>query len=129
MHALIHTPAEGASRGWMLAATVLRVAVAAFFVMMAVKNLAGDEAMAADFRRWGYPDAFRQAVAGLQIVGAVLLLIPPVAFLGAVLLAGVLVGAVVTHAVHDPPAALASPLVFLVLVASSTWTLRPPLLR
>ena len=129
MHALIHTPIEGASRGWMLAATVLRLAVAAFFVLMAAKNLAGDEAMVADFRRWGYADGFRQAVAGLQIVGAVLLTIPSVAFLGGVLLVGVLCGAVFTHALHDPPAALTSPVVFLALVGLATWPLRPPLLR
>lgn len=129
MHALIHSPVEGASRGWMLAATVLRLAVAAFFLFMAVKNLTGDEAMLADFRRWGYADGFRQVVAVMQLIGAVLLVIPPVAFLGGVVLVGVLCGAVVTHAVHDPPAALASPLAFVLLVALSTWSLRPPLLR
>ncbi len=116
-------------RGWGLGAFVLRVLVAAFFVMMALKNLSGDATMVADFRRWGYSDGFRQLTAWMQIMGAVLLLLPSASFVGGVFLGGVLLGAIVTHAVHDPPMAALSPLVFLVLVSVSVVSRRPDILR
>lgn len=105
----------------------LRVLLAAFFVYVAARNLNGDEAMAADFERWGYAVWFRKLTAYLQLLGAVALLIPApgAAFAGSVLLACILVGATATHLLFDPPAAALSPLVFLVLVSVLLWAHRP----
>jgi hypothetical protein len=55
--------------------------------------------------------------------------VPAVTWLGAGLLACILVGAVVTHVRFDPPAAAASPLVFLALVAVILVAYRPLALR
>ena len=112
-----------------LALTGLRWLLAAFFVFMAWRNLSGDPALAEDFRRWGYSDGFRQLTAVLQIAGALVLLVPAVSWLGAGLLACILVGAVVTHARFDPLAAVVSPLVFLALVAVLLVAYRPVALR
>ena len=103
--------------------------IAAFFVFMAAKNLSGDQQMASDFARWGYPSWFRTATAVMQIAGALLLLVPGATIAGALVLVGVLLGATVTHALHDPPAAMASPLVFLAVLVVAVWPLRPALLR
>ena len=119
---LFSTP--GLSGPTLVGANVVRFLLVAFFVMVAAKNLMGDTQMASDFTRWGYSAGFRQFTAMLQIVGALLLLFPGTAFFGAALLTGVLLGALGTHLLHDPPAALVSPAVFLVLVAH-----RPPMLR
>lgn len=108
---------------------VLRVLLAAFFVYLAVKNLAGDPRMAEDFRRWSYGDGFRVAVAVAQLAGAVALLVPPLAFAGALGLAVLLLGAVVTHLRHDPPAAAVPALACLLLLLPIVWAARPPLLR
>jgi len=94
----------------------LRYLLAAFFAFMAFKNLAGDEAMAADFQRWGYPGWFRITTAVLQLAGGVALLSTRTTFPGALLLACILLGAAVTHWRFDPASQLASPLVFLALV-------------
>jgi len=104
---------------------VLRLLLAAFFLFMAGKNLAGDQTMAADFARWGYPDAFRVFTAVLQVVGALLLLIPVTAFAGSVLLFFVLLGAVATHLRHDPAATLASPVVALLVLLPVLLAHRP----
>lgn len=117
------------SRGLATTSLVLRALLALFFVFMAAKNLSGDAQMASDFARWGYPAWFRVATAVLQVAGAVLLFVPGTTILGALLLGGVLVGATVTHLLHDPPAAMASPLVFLALLTAAVWPLRPALLR
>jgi hypothetical protein len=76
---------------------VLRVLVAAFFVFLAGRNLSGDAQMAADFQRWGYADWFRTATALVQMLGALALLVPATRPLGALLLLGVLFGAIATH--------------------------------
>jgi len=107
----------------------LRVLLAAFFLVMAARNLLGDAALAADFQRWGYSGAFRVATALLQIAGALALLLPATSFYGAALLAAVMVGAIVTHLAHDPPATAVSALVFLVLAGFVAFATRPPLLR
>lgn len=111
------------------AVTALRVLLAAFFALLAVRNLRGDAAMAADFARWGYSDAFRVATALLQITGAVLLIVPATSFYGAALLGAIMVGAIATHLAHDPPAAAVSPLVVLVLAGIVALATRPRLLR
>lgn len=103
-----------------LGLTGLRVLLAAYFCWLAYKGLSGDVAMAADFTRWGYPDWFRLAVAAAQLVGATALLVPNFRLAGVALLGVVLLGAIGTHVLHDPPLTALSPLVvmFLVLVAS-----------
>jgi hypothetical protein len=108
---------------------VLRVLLAAFFVYLAVKNLAGDARMAEDFRRWNYGDGFRVAVAVAQLAGAVALFVPPLAFAGSLGLAVVLVGALVTHLRHDPPASAAPALLCLLLLLPVLWAARPAQLR
>ena len=125
MSTLLSAPTLSSSRTLL----VLRVLLAAFFVYLAVKNLAGDARMAEDFRRWSYGDGFRVAVAIAQLVGAVALLVPPLAFAGALGLAVVLVGALVTHLRHDPPASALPALVCLLLLVPVLWAARPAPLR
>jgi hypothetical protein len=110
-------------------ALVLRLLLAAFFAFLAYKNLTGEPRMVEDFRRWGYADGFRVAVAVAQLAGAAALCVPPLVFPGAVTLAVVLVGAVATHLRHDPPLQAAPALVCLLLLLPVLWTTRPPLLR
>jgi uncharacterized membrane protein YphA (DoxX/SURF4 family) len=60
---------------------------------------------AVKFVEWGYPSWMRFVVGGLELLGAVLLVIPSrrTRFLGATTLVFVLTGAVTTHIVnHDP---------------------------
>ncbi|MFG0317881.1 MAG: DoxX family protein [Planctomycetota bacterium JB042] len=129
MSAWTFTPADGASKGLLTTLLVLRVLVAAFFVFLAIKNLAGDAQMSADFRRWGYPDGFRVLTALLQVAGAALLLFTPIAFFGAALLACVLCGAVWTHFRHDPAATMLQPAIVLIPVLVFLVAYRPAVLR
>jgi uncharacterized membrane protein YphA (DoxX/SURF4 family) len=94
-------------------AMVFRAALCAFFVFAALKNLSGDPTMAQDFTRWGYAPWFRMAVAAAQLVGAVCLLVPALRLAGVIVLAVILLGAVATHLMHDPPLTALTPAVFL----------------
>lgn len=126
---LLFRPEASLPRGATLALTALRWLLAAFFVFLAVKNLAGDATMARDFARWGFPDWFRGATAVAQVAGALLLLDVRGTFWGGALLAGVLVGATATHLRYDPPAAAISPLVVLAPTVVLGFVYRPPFLR
>jgi len=123
------TTATDSGPGSSRALLVVRVLLAAFFVFLAFKNLSGDERMAADFRRWGYADGFRIAVAVAQLVGAAALLVPALVLPGAMLLVGILLGAIVTHARFDPPGQLVAPVVCLLLLLPVLWDARPGSLR
>jgi uncharacterized membrane protein YphA (DoxX/SURF4 family) len=104
------------SGAWSIAETVLRVALAGFFLFLSWRAVSGDAQTAADFARWGYPAAFRIFTGACQAIGAIALLFPQTALIGAAVLAPVLLGAIATHLMHDPWATSLSPLLFLVLV-------------
>ncbi|MFT5130469.1 MAG: putative membrane protein YphA (DoxX/SURF4 family) [Rhodothermales bacterium] len=108
---------------------VLRILLILFFVLMASKNLMGNEQMRADFARWGYPEWFRILTACLQLLCAALFLHASVTFYGAALLSAMMVGAALTHLRYDPPAAIVSPLIFLAFAVVLAISYRPPLLR
>jgi uncharacterized membrane protein YphA (DoxX/SURF4 family) len=109
--------------------SVLRLLLAGFFVYLAYQNLSGNPDMISDFRRWGYPDWFRQSTAWLQIGGAMLLVVPATCFWGAGVLGAVLLGAIATHLMHDPWLASGSPTAFLIAVVGTSVWFRPGLFQ
>ena len=103
---------------------VLAVLLAAFFLFAGRAKLSGSPAQAASFTGWGYPEWFLYAVGVIEAVGAVGLLVPRVAGLAALLLAGTMVGAAVTHFVHGEGNAVPVPLVLLALLAGVAYAQR-----
>jgi putative oxidoreductase len=75
----------------------LQLAAAGMFLSAGANKLAGDPAMVQAFQAIGLGQWFRYLTGGLEVIGAVLLVVPALAGLGALLLAGVMVGAVLTH--------------------------------
>jgi uncharacterized membrane protein YphA (DoxX/SURF4 family) len=92
------------------------------------------------FASWGYPAWFTVAVGALEIAGALLMLVPRLAFYGGSTLAAIMLGAVVTLMMHpgshlfrgrQAPMRTATPLVYLLIlliVAAVRWKdrARPP---
>jgi putative oxidoreductase len=76
---------------------VLQVAAAGMFLMAGFLKLSGDAQLVGLFEAIGVGQWFRYLTGALEVVGAFLLLIPRTGGLGALMLAGVMVGAVVTH--------------------------------
>ncbi len=94
---------------------VLQVLLAAMFLFVGAQKLAGTPPMVELFNVIGFGQWFRYLTGGLEIVGAVALLIPRLVALGALLLAGVMLGAVITDLVLG-----ASPLMAVVLLVISS---------
>ena len=104
----------------------LQVLVALAFVGAAAGKLLGSADMIALFDAVGVGQWFRYVTGLLELLGALLLIVPRRAAFGSVLLAGVMVGAVVAHltVLHTAPT---EALVLLVLTALISWGRRSQL--
>jgi putative oxidoreductase len=75
----------------------LQIAVAGMLLMAGFSKLSGAEQMVGFFDAIGAGQWFRYVTGGLEVLGAGLLVVPAVAGLGAMVLAAVMAGAVLTH--------------------------------
>jgi putative oxidoreductase len=76
---------------------ILQIGAAGMFLMVGFFKLTGDPQMVGLFDAIGLGQWFRYVTGSLEVLGAVLLLIPRLSGLGALLLMGVMIGAVPTH--------------------------------
>ena len=99
---------------------LLQVLVALAMLAVGSSKLSGAEPMVKQFETIGMGPWFLYLTGALEVVGAILLLVPRLAGVGALLLACVMAGAVVAHLTRlggSPVAAL----VFLALLATIAW--------
>ena len=78
---------------------ILQIGAAGMFLMGGFIKLSGDPRMVGLFDSIGFGQWFRFVTGSLEVLGAVLLLIPRLSGLGALLLVGAMLGAVATHLV------------------------------
>src|SRR5437016_3216046 len=76
---------------------VLQIAAAGMFLMVGFLKLSGNAQLVGLFQAIGPGQWFRYLTGGLEVAGAILLLIPRTSGLAALLLAAVMVGAIITH--------------------------------
>jgi uncharacterized membrane protein YphA (DoxX/SURF4 family) len=76
---------------------VLQIAVAAVFLVGALPKLAGAPVMVQMFGALGLGQWFRYVTAAMELGGAILLIVPTLAGIGAIVLAIVMVGAILAH--------------------------------
>jgi uncharacterized membrane protein YphA (DoxX/SURF4 family) len=113
-----------ASRSWLeVVLWVLQIASAAMFFLSGFSKLAGAPPMVALFTAIGIGQWFRYLTGALEVLGALLLLVPRLSGVGALLLAGVMTGAIAAHlfVVGGNPAV---PVVLLVVTAGVAWSRR-----
>src|SRR5260370_31819456 len=75
----------------------LQIAAAGMFLMVGVLKLKGDPQLVGLFGAIGIGQWFRYLTGTLEVVGAIMLLIPRTSGLAALMLAGIMLCAVVTH--------------------------------
>ena len=99
MEQVLTAAAPSASSGKVMNVVVwvLQIAAAAMFLMVGFLKLSGNEQMVGLFAAIGVGQWFRYLTGALEVGGAILLLIPRTSGLGAVILAAVMIGAVITH--------------------------------
>src|SRR5579864_5239493 len=112
------------SKGLNIVCWVLQGLAAAAFLAAGGSKLAGVPAMVEMFEKVGAGQWFRYLTGALEVIGAVALLVPRAAFYGAVLLAIVMIGAIVTHLAVLGGSPIPA-LVLLVIVGTVAWLRRP----
>ena len=100
---------------------ILIVVLAALFVGAGLGKLTG--AATPMFASWGYPAWFALLIGIAELAGAIGLLIPKTTRWAVIGLAGVMLGAVYTHAAAGEGAQVLRPLIFLGALAT-IWLLR-----
>jgi putative oxidoreductase len=76
---------------------ILQIAAAGMFLMVGFLKLSGNPQLVELFEAIGIGQWFRYMTGSLEVAGAFLLLIPRTSGLGALMLAGIMIGAVMTH--------------------------------
>jgi uncharacterized membrane protein YphA (DoxX/SURF4 family) len=90
---------QRASKGKMIALWLLQILVAAVFLMAGFAKLSGQPMMVRIFEQIGVGQWFRYVTGSIEVVSAILLLVPRLVPLGAALLVCTMGGAVLTHLV------------------------------
>jgi len=75
----------------------LQIAAAGMFLMVGFLKLSGNPQLVGLFEAIGLGQWFRYLTGTLEVTGAILLLVPRTSGLAALMLVGVMVGAVITH--------------------------------
>lgn len=91
------------------------------FIVMGGGKLLFAESAIARFAGWGLPDWLRILTAVVEIGGAVLVAIPAARLIGASILAGVMLVAVLTHLAIADLISAVLPVLLLVLSAALAW--------
>lgn len=106
-----------------IATWTVSILLALAFLAAAAAKLTGQAMMVSEFTLFGLPGWFLYVTGVIEVIGAVLILIPRLAGLGAALLACVMLGALAAHLTHGQAPMIAGPVVLLVL-AVTVGTLR-----
>ena len=93
---------------------ILQIGAAGMFLMVGFFKLSGDPRLVGLFDAIGLGQWLRYVTGSLEVLGAVLLLIPRLSGLGALLLVGAMLGAVATHLFVVGGSALPAIMLFIV---------------
>lgn len=107
---------------------VLQIGAAAMFLMAGFSKLSGAQPMVGLFNAIGIGQWFRYLTGALEVAGALALLIPRLSGAGALLLVGVMSGAVLTHLFKIGGSPVMA-IVLLIVSAIIAWARRDRTLR
>jgi len=105
------------SRGITIVTWVIAGLLCLAFLGAGAAKLTGQAMMQQEFTAFGYPLWFMTVTGVIEVLGAVLVVIPRASRVGAGLLVCVMAGALVSHLTHGQAAMIGAPAVLLVLAA------------
>jgi uncharacterized membrane protein len=116
-------PTETRGRALNITLWVLQVLLAAFFAFAGINKLfIHQQEMVDNFAKFGLGVGFQYFVGAIELAGAIGLLIPRLSGLAAIWLAGIMVGAALTHVFVLPPVYLAvGPVVLAIVFGLIAW--------
>ena len=117
------------TRSMNIAGWVVQAILSILFVLASLGKLTSAPGVVDMFRNWGLPDGFHLAIGGLELAGAIGLLVPRLAGYAALGLVAVMLGAAGTHLKAGEGLEVLRPGIFLVALLFVVWVRRPWPLR
>jgi uncharacterized membrane protein YphA (DoxX/SURF4 family) len=117
------------SRSRPIASWVLSGFLALMFIVTGASKLADVPPSPQNFARWGYSTAFMHAVGAVEVLCGIGLLVPRLAPIAALVLLGIMAGALKTGVVHREVLHIALPLVLVGLLLGVVYLRRDVVLR
>ncbi len=99
----------------------IRVLLAAGFLLAGISKVTGNPAIFEMFQSWGYSAWFCYLIGGMELLGALLLVIPKTTYYASVVLFLIMIGALITHVIHDPLAQVIRPGIFMLLLGANIY--------
>ena len=96
---------------------IINILISLLFILASIGKLSNNEAVISMFNEWGYFDGFHLIIGFLELSLAILLLIPKTSLYSAILLFGLMIGALVTHLINDPIGEILRPLIFMTFLS------------
>ncbi|MEK9945341.1 MAG: DoxX family protein [Alphaproteobacteria bacterium] len=112
------------SRGRTIAVRILTIITAAVFAMAGFSKISGAEQMVSAFNAFGFPPWFMTLVGIAEVVGAIGLLLPPIAALAGLGLMGIAGGAFITHIASGDSFGMAVPAIVVFVLAAVVTLMR-----
>ena len=100
---------------------VLSILLAIAFLVASFVKITAQPVMVQGFAAFGFPVWFLYVTGFIELAGAILVLLPRFAGIGAALLSCVMVGAIFTNLTHGQAAMAVVPLIFLALALTVGW--------
>lgn len=96
-----------------IVAWVFQILMGVLYVIASSGKVTSQPEVIANFNAWGYPHGFYLIIGGLELLGGVLLFYPKTAGYASVILIAVMIGAALTHIVHDEGLIVLKPLAYM----------------
>ena len=80
---------------------ILQIIMGLEFILAGQAKFTRPDAWAKNFAEWGFPDNFYLLIGALELIGAIFILIPKFASKAAIGLGAIMIGATLTHVVHQ----------------------------
>ena len=106
---------------WKLIDWPVRILIALAFAAASMGKLTSSPGVLDRFATYGFPDGFHFIVGAVELVGAILILVPKTRRYAIIMLSVIVIGAAFTHLVHDPLIQLLRPLVFAIFLAAACF--------
>jgi len=94
-----------------------KIILSILFLLASLGKLTQNQAVIEMFSDWGYFDGFYLIIGVLELSFAILLLIPKTSIFATIALFVIMVGALITHLIHDPLGQIFRPLIFMALLS------------
>lgn len=107
---------------WRLIDWLVRILIAAAFTAASLGKLTSSPGVLDRFATYGFPSGFHFIIGAMELVGAILILVPRTMRYAILMLSVIVIGAAITHLIHDPLIQLLRPLVFGLFLAGA-WLL------